>query len=284
MKITNLNKVNRDRSYVNHIPLRNGEVTIVTSDSAEASMVHSCRFAAETQKAGVGTLVINCALSDKRFREYFLKHNGWSNSEPKMLFKSSVRGNLIGDAEDISQLIIEGRIGTVVIVGWEWTSSSWRRKQRLLHYLREIMDMYSVVVVVYSHCYNSPKPGHVDKGGLGKLALLAMFVVGIEASEQLEKDCPKPPPLVYKDLAERQAAERSAQLLINKINGIGGSDGRVSGTGVRVSEEAGVVIPNDSEGSENSTNPEAVSYHQIPHSARNDMPVTTPHPQLATNH
>ena len=225
MKITNLNKVNRDRAYVNHIPLRHGEVTIVTSESAEASMVHSCRFAADTQKAGVATLILNCALSDKRVREYFLKHHKWSNNDPQLLFKSSVRGNLIGDAEDISQIIYEGRIGTVVILGWEWASSSWRRKQRLLHFLREMMDTYSVAVVVYAHCYNSPKPGHVDKGGLGKLALLAMFVVGIEASEQLEKDCPKPPPLVYRDLAELQAAERSARQLINKINGIQWSDG-----------------------------------------------------------
>lgn len=223
MKIKNIDKLNRDRAYVNHVPLRDGEVTIVTSVSAEASMVHSCRLGADMQKAGVPTLILNCAISDKRFREYFAKNHKWSNNNPKLMFKSSSRGNLAADAEDITQIIAEGRIGTVVVLGWEWTSSSWRRKQRLLHYLREIMDIYGVAVVVYSHCYNSPKPGHVDKGGLGKLALLAMFVVGIEASEDLEESCPKPPPLVYTDLAERQAAERSAQLLMSKINGLEGS-------------------------------------------------------------
>lgn len=242
MKIKNLDKLNRDRAYVNHVPLRNGEVTIVTSESAEASMVHSCRLGADMQKAGVPTLILNCAISDKRFREYFAKNHKWSNNNPKLMFKSSSRGNLAADAEDISQIIVEGRIGTIVILGWEWTSSSWRRKQRLLHYMREIMDIYGVAIVVYSHCYNSPKPGHVDKGGLGKLALLAMFVVGIEASEELEESCPKPPPLVYKDLAERQAAERSAQLLMSKINGLEGSDGRVSGTEVRVSEREVVSV------------------------------------------
>ena len=83
MKIKNLDKLNRDRAYVNHVPLRDGEVTIVTSVSAEASMVHSCRLGADMQKAGVPTLILNCAISDKRFREYFAKNHKWSNKLAK---------------------------------------------------------------------------------------------------------------------------------------------------------------------------------------------------------
>jgi len=95
--------------------LRDGEVTIVTSVSAEASMVHSCRFGADMQKAGVPTLILNCAISDKRFREYFAKNHKWSNNNPMLMFKSSSHGNLAGDGEDITQIIAEGRIGTVVV-------------------------------------------------------------------------------------------------------------------------------------------------------------------------
>ena len=200
--------------------MRHGELTIITSDSAEASMVHSCRLGSDAEKAGLPTLIVNCALSPKRFKEHF-NANHQPKAKPELFLHSSVKGNLASEADAIDQMVYEGKVGLVIIVGWEWTSSSWRRKQRLLHYLRELMAERDVAVVVYSHCHNNPKPGHVDKGGVGKLALMSMFVAEIEMSEELESSCPKPPPLVFKNIAEEQAAERSARELISKINGLG---------------------------------------------------------------
>lgn len=222
--------VDRQRSYINNVPIRQGEVTIVTSESAEASMVHSCRFGDSTAKAGVSTLILNCAMSDKRFKEYFHANHKWQNSTPQLLFKSSVRGNLVGDAEAIEQLCSESHIGMVIILGWEWTSSGSRRKERLLHFLRSLMEDYNIAVVVYSHCYNAPKPGHIDKGGVGKLALLAMFVAEITASDELEKACPKPKPMSF-SMKDVQDAEESARLLIRKINELGDSPVRIVSSG-----------------------------------------------------
>jgi len=80
-----------------------------------------------------------------------------------------------------------------------------------------------VAIVIYSHIANSPVAGEIDHGGLGKLALLAMFVVEIEASELMDEQVPKPPALVVRSLEDEAAAERSAQSIINKINGMQGS-------------------------------------------------------------
>jgi hypothetical protein len=224
-------KNTNDRAYINRVPVRHGELTIVASHNAESSMKHSAQLAAKTQQSGVPVLLINCAMSDKQFKEHFNKHHAPSVKRPHVVLMSSVRGNLIGEKEAIDQIIEETGTGVIIISGWEWTAASWRRKQRLLFYLRELMEERDVAIVIYSHVHNAPVAKEIDHGGLGKLSLLAMFVVELEASEHLENESPKPPPLVSLSLEEDQAAERSAQLLINKMNrlqrGEGENDGQL---------------------------------------------------------
>ncbi len=220
MKKPNYSNVNYSRAYVRSVPMRPGELTIMTSKSAVASMVHGCAVGEESVRAGMGTFILNLGMSQKRFAEYFHANHEWKNDGAQFLFKTCVRGNLNTERENISQVVSEAKISTLIILGWEWASSSWRQKQRLLGFLRELMDASEVSVVVYSHCFNAPRPGRLDKGGVGKLALMAMFVAELEATDELEESCPKPPPLVYRSLAEKQAIERGAHALINKINEI----------------------------------------------------------------
>lgn len=227
------------RAYVNQVPIRHGEVTVVTSTNATATMKHSSRLACSTQAAGVPVLLINCGMSDKRFREYFYEHHAPQIKKQALLLHSSVRGNLVGEREAIDQLVEETGTGVLIIAGWEWTADSYRRKQRLISYLRGLAEEKDIAIVIYSHIANAPVAGEIDHGGLGKLALLAMFVVEIEVSKELEDSAPKPPPLVSQSLAEEEAMERSAQVLINKINGLGGVDGRSSVVDGREGEMSG---------------------------------------------
>ena len=208
------------RAYVNQVPVRHGEVTVVTSTNAVATMKHSSRLAVSTQAAGVPVLLVNCGMSDKRFREYFYEVHPPQLTKQELVLHSSVRGNLVGEREAIDQIVSETGTGVLIIAGWEWTADSYRRKQRLISYLRTIAQERDVAIVIYSHVSNSPVAGEIDHGGLGKLALLAMFIVEIEASVVLEDAAPKPPALVVSSLAEDEAMERSAQVLINKINGL----------------------------------------------------------------
>jgi len=220
---TKTKNTNTNRAYINNVPIRHGEVTVITSDNAVATMKHSSLLACSTQKAGVPVLLVNCGMSDKRFREYFYENHDTSSSKQEVILMSSVRGNLIGARDAIDQIAAETGTGVLIIAGWEWTSDSYRRKQRLLSYLRGLAEERDVAIVIYSHIANSPVAGEIDHGGLGKLALLAMFVVEIEASELMESALPKPPALVIRSLEDEAAAERSAQVLINKINGMQGS-------------------------------------------------------------
>jgi hypothetical protein len=241
MKTKNFNTAH-SRSYINNIPVRDGELTIVTSDSAEDTLVHSAKLAASAQQAGVPALLINCTVSRKRFTEYFNANHEYHNTFPQLITHSSMRGELIREKEMIEQIVQECRVGLVVLTGWEWTADSWRKKQKVLFFLRKLMDLYSVTIVVYSHCYNAPEPGVLDKGGVGKLALHALFVAQIDASVELERAKPMPPPLVATAEEEAQAV-RSAQLLASRINGLEGESEWSVGSGQgSVKRESGVQV------------------------------------------
>lgn len=182
-------------------------------------MRHSCELASAIKKVGVSTLLINCGMSDRRFRE----HAGYpeeGNPKAHYIIRSSIRGDLIGERIEIDQLLSECKIGVIIIAGWEWASASWRRKEKLLFYLREIMAERDVAIIIYSQTATKPIVGKYNRGGVGKVAMLALAIVRDEMSTELEKAVPKPPPLVINSAQEHKAAERSAQLLINKINEI----------------------------------------------------------------
>ena len=227
MKTSKMTNLDMKRAYINNVPLRHGEVTIITSDNAMATMQHSSRLAESIKNAGSPTLLINCGMSDKRFKEYFYENHDAAVKNHEIVLYSSIRGDLIGEREAIDQIVVEAGIGVVIIAGWEWTSSSWRRRQRLLFYLRELMEDRDVAIIIYSHTANAPVAGEIDHGGVGKLALLAMFVIELNTVEELEKQVPIAPSVCYRTYEEYLEAERSAQVMLSKINGLQGEEGEL---------------------------------------------------------
>ena len=226
-------------SFVNNIPLAHGEITVVMGDHAEQVLQHSCKLAEQVYKAGVGVLLVNCGVSDRRFRaaapdsnvlvyptdeglEIYidgLLNKETINTKPHLVLHSSVRGNLVGETEDFHRLTLECGVKVIILSGWEWASSSYRRKERLLYFLREIMADLDIAVVIYSQSSTKPVAGYNDRGGIGKLGMLALHIVRLEMSKKIDEVAPKPPPLVgtENDLWE---AEISAQLLASKINNL----------------------------------------------------------------
>jgi len=244
-------------TYVNNIPLTHGEVSVIMSDSVTESAKHAASLAREIQSHGVNVLVLNCAMSDQRFRYIAdpiingsagvppasrgrqadedagetpaLRHGAGGtpalrNKKTYLEIRSCVRGNLVNESDKIDYLISECRIGVIILCGWEWTSSSWRRKERLLYYLREIMEEHGVAVMVYSTARTQPTVGQYDRGGLGKLAELAMYITRLDAAEALKEKVKKPKPIVVRNQAEAAAAERSAQLIAEKLKSYEGQN------------------------------------------------------------
>ncbi len=206
-------------TYVNNIPVAHGELSIVMSDNAEKVMKHSSALAQKIKDAGVGVLLVNCGMSDRRFRE----HAGYPeecNPKTHYMIRTSYRGDLIGERAEIEQVVRECKIAVVIISGWEWTSNSYRRKERLIYFLRELMAEKGIAVIIYSQAPTKPVIGKYDRGGVGKLSMLAIAIISDEAAGILEKAGPKPPPLVYNGRQELEAMERSAQLLASKINNL----------------------------------------------------------------
>ncbi len=215
-------------SYLNNVPITHGEVTVVISSDAESLLKHSCKLANSASDAGLGTLLINCGMSERRFRE----HLGYPETKKRampFISRTSHKGDLIGERVGIDQCIEEAGIRVVIISGWEWTSSSYRRKERLLFYLREIMEEKNVAVIIYSLTTTKPVVGKVDRAGLGKLPTIAMAIVFDAMSETLESAAPKPPALVIPSVDFMRAAEEGAQLLVSKINNLQGIKSPIPG-------------------------------------------------------
>jgi len=224
-----------EKPYVNNIPLSHGEVTVIMSKNAAIMSKHAWELAANIQKTRVGVLLINCGVSKRKFNGYENSTKPTPNTlKPKqgegyMVVHSSIRGDLAGERDAIAMKVRECRIGVVIICGWEWASSSYRRKQRLLFNMRELMDDEDVAIIIYSQARTEPIAGEYDRGGIGWLAMLADVIVRLEASEDLKKVVSKPPPLVYSSEEELRQAEKSAQLMMNKINGLQGEKQVLSG-------------------------------------------------------
>ncbi len=221
--------------YIKNIPVAHGEISVVLADDAEKLMRHSCQVGEQIKRAGLGVLLINCGMSDRRFRNHAREATTALEGQPfehmpyatgtdapkEMLIHSSVAGDLIGEMDLLSGLVAQCAIGVVIIAGWEWTSSGYRRKERLLYAIREMMRKYDVAVVIYASAKTNSQPGKCDRGGIGRLAMLAVSILNLDAADMLESVSPKPLPIVATK-KDWEDAERSAQLLGSKINELGG--------------------------------------------------------------
>jgi hypothetical protein len=215
-------------NYIINVPLVHGEITVVTADHAEDTMRHSARLANAIKDTGLNVLAINCGMSDKRYRGHFYEAVGRESfRDPKCIIKSSVCGNLIGEREAIDQIVDEARIAVVILSGWEFASSSSRRRHRLLFYLRELMERENVAVIIYAHSAKNPVAGIIDHGGIGKLSFLAHSIAELDSSQSLEKSVKKMK-VVTATPAEERAMKEGAQLVANKIIKLG-MDGRELG-------------------------------------------------------
>jgi hypothetical protein len=103
----------------------------------------------------------------------------------------------------------------LIISGWEWASKSWRLKEDLMFFLREIAEETGMAIIVYSQSRTNPVAGRIDRGGIGKLATIALSIVRIEDDEESAEKPQEPVIISPKDEIE---AERFAQLVAREIN------------------------------------------------------------------
>lgn len=226
------------------MPLAHGELSVVLSESAENMLAHSTKLASDIRNLGVNTLIINCGVSKQRFNEHLEPYISTSDrfytrkdeKEVKLANLSTCRGDLVGESDTVTEIVARAAIGVVIIMGWEWTSSSWRRRERLLYYLRELMEEHNVAVIVYSQATTEPVVGKYDRGGIGKLGMMSVAVTKDTTTAEIEKVAPRPMPIILTG-KEWVEATRSAQLLIKKTNELQGKKkDRKSDVGFRVSE------------------------------------------------
>jgi hypothetical protein len=217
-------KNQKKMTYFLHVPMHPGELTIVKNTHAEDAMRHSVRLAHEANQAGLGVLLINCGMTDRRFREAFEELGPEREKDPRLIVHTASRGNLVKDRDVLEPLIAKSQIGVIIIVGWEWASDSYKRTRRLYTFLWEMMDWQDAAIVVYANAAHEVQAGKFDQRGLGKLALMAYATCEVNSAEKLEKLRPLPRPIVASD-RDRALAERGVAELVKKINGLPGEGG-----------------------------------------------------------
>ncbi|HET9136817.1 MAG TPA: hypothetical protein VFO76_09275 [Candidatus Kapabacteria bacterium] len=182
-----------------NVPVTDGEITIVRTLAAADVMKHSCGFAQALRKKGSGVLIVNTGLSKRRFKEAACEAGIEVNQvretnamvspgKTSLIIQTSLAGELSKELESIRTLCKEAKISVVVITGWEWTSSSYRRKEQLLFGLRQLLNDLDIAVVIYTQSPQYVTCGQYSRGGVGKLAMLAYDVVDYDPINELPKE------------------------------------------------------------------------------------------------
>jgi hypothetical protein len=242
---------------VKNIPITEGEITIVKAEDAAEIMEHSCGLAAEIRKEGVGVMVINTGLSPRRFKAAAIK-SGIECGEVRdsntlvapgpapCIIHTAIAGDLASQVPDLTTVCKEAKIKIVIVTSWEWTSSNYRRKEQLLFALRQLVSGLDVALVVYSQSSTQTSKGRYDRGGTGKLAMLALEVLSLEAigskeEQQTDLDAFKP---VYVRKEKTVVRAQLSAKEINRLQGkIAGSDGAsAEHRGQRWNEEDDLVL------------------------------------------
>jgi hypothetical protein len=156
--------------HVLNVPLEHGEISVVLADTAEDMLRHSSQFATEISQLGVGVMLMNCGLSERRFNEHTKNIPKYKSYEelpkrrvPQLMAFNSTRGDLVGDSYIIDSMSYHAHVSVLIIMGWEWTASSYARKERLMYYLRELIGDKQMAVVVYSQARTRPTAGRPDR-------------------------------------------------------------------------------------------------------------------------
>jgi hypothetical protein len=218
--------------YINNVPFLAGELTLVKSDHAEATMRHSALISNSFRKAGLNVLTINCGMSDRRFRSHYYDTYGEDTyTRPMVVLKTSELGDLVGERESIDQICREGKIGVVILAGWEFASSTRKRRDRLYFYLVELLKR-GIIVIVYTQTAGNPIAGRMLV--LGKLSARAFEIVEIDTSKFLEGAVKKPPVIAWESHDEMVRAEQGVQQLLKNINSLQPHGQGISGFGVGV--------------------------------------------------
>lgn len=230
MKLNQRKSTTMETAYVNNVPLAHGELSLVMSVSADEAVHHSWQLATECQRLGIGVLLVNTGFSKRRFtmadprdhRASAAKRESSQTREPLLMVHSSNRGNVVGEANEIAQVVRDCKIGVVIFTSWEWSASNYGRSRSLRYFLREIMEDEEVAVIVYSQAPTTPKPGYYDRGGTGRLAEMAVGVADVRGTFETQAASPRPGPIVATSTYERRAMEetvrRATQLVANEIN------------------------------------------------------------------
>jgi hypothetical protein len=220
--------------YILNVPLEHGEVSVVLASNAEDMLRHSAKFATDCSALGAGVMLINCGLSERRFNEHTEHIKKYKDidympkkEKPRLMAYNSTLGDLVGDSGTIKAMCMQAHVSVVIIMGWEWTSCTYARKERLLYFMRELLR-HGTAVIVYSQATTNPTPGKQDRAGLGKLAMLAYGIVNVEGSEEAAKIAPSPTPVTATD-KEMTKMDEKIQLVMNNINELPGKREENSG-------------------------------------------------------
>ena len=224
-----------------NVPVVHGEITVVYSTHAEASMKHSARLAAKSSSLGLNTLIVNCGMSHKRYHSHFSKQYEERYKKPRLILKSYVSGDMLDNTEEIGEICDHHKIGLMVLCGWEFVASDYRRRNRLIDFLRELMKQMGVAIVIYAHNARNPVAGRMDYGGIGKLSLLAIATQKLDTTVYFEETEPSTDPHVTSEEEQFNMNVWGVHHSAKNINNLQAEVGEIENSELRIEKGEGVV-------------------------------------------
>src|SRR6185503_15654422 len=110
-----------------------------------------------------------------------------------MSLYSSKRGELGRDTDIFWSAKRDLQAKVLIVCGWEWACKNWYEKNRLIYFLREFAEESGMAIIIYSQATTDPVVGRIDRGGVGKLASIALSIVRLEEEETPEEQEEKVP-------------------------------------------------------------------------------------------
>lgn len=203
----------------NNIKIEPGEITIVLADDMNALVNHACHMAKAFAEKKTPTHLVNAGMASRRFwgiaRSIAPEHITERHGSRFFHIKSTIRGELYNERSYIGNIRERMNTKVLIICGWEWASKNSRLKQDLLFELRAFAEEMNMAIIVYSQASTDPVPGHIDRGGVGKIASIALSIVRIDEEDEVVEKAQEPIKISPED---EEKAQKFAQLVTKKIN------------------------------------------------------------------
>lgn len=203
--------------------LMKGEVNVVLASDAisatnsAADLVKA--FNAEERRVYSVNTVYNMRVLNAMLRKRLGPDYPIDDRRNKLFYFSSEQHGELGRSQSLRCEVGWDNYDVVIVTTWEMAARSYRYRAELIYDLVDLSS-HGVTVVIYSTATTEPKSGRADRGGIGRLAIVASNILSIEkmyrsniglTTEEIREAARQAWPKEYEEYAREQDRKQKAK-------------------------------------------------------------------------